>query len=76
VKEAAPEHKDGSLRYRAASGSLQWTDPVLRLQTCPECRLPAVLIPGQGACAPCLTAQGKPIRFWFTKGIRQDNAPR
>ena len=74
MKEAAPEHKDGTLRYRAASGSEQWTPPVLRLQMCPECSCPAVLIPGQGACSPCLAARGEPVRYWFTKGIRQDIA--
>jgi len=69
VKEAAPEHKDGSLRYRAAAGAVQWTPPVLRLQTCPDCQCSAVLIPGQGACAPCLIASGTPVRYWFTRGF-------
>ena len=66
-KETAPEHADGRLRYRAAAGSLQWIPPVLRLQMCPECLCPAVLIPGKGACKPCLLKRGVAVTYWFTK---------
>jgi hypothetical protein len=66
MPEQLATHADGSLRYRAQPGGVQY-DPTLAVRMCPECAQPGVL--SGGLCVRCRIRAGLPVpRFVRPRG--------